>query len=299
MSMEHCAKYCAHATLFRDKKLLSAVAQKCSEPSTLQGTIIEQDPGCLELIRVSDERLWLKALKKNDGKPNPSLSLLVALFVDHHHHVAKDLSADSFAKLTRKELLPVICWKAALHFLVVDHAMALLPSSSSENKRNNDVNDDDGDDDELSSLQEQCIEVIVSSWQDLDSANVTKTLRKLSPVILSEILTRLVKQTKKQQHLLPSSITVTGAGTAAVNGVYVRSDDYLHRNAPCFTMRAHWNGSPAEFKMYLSKANDGFYYWRIAVDPPNGNGGKIRLYLRKVNKNDSKLPPTSGWRKVF
>jgi len=302
MSMEHCAQYCAHAKLFRDKTLLSAVAQKCSEPSTFrEGLIIEQDPSCLELIRVSDEQLWLKALKKNKGKPNPSLSLLVAMFVDHHHHVAKDLSADSFAKLTRNELLPEICWKAALRFLKVDHAMAVRPSlsSSSENKtQNNDGGDDD--DDELSSLQEQCIDVLVSSWQDLDSTNVTKTLRKLSPVILSEVLTRLVKQTKRQQHLMPSSIIVIGAGTEAVNGVYVRTGD-LQCNAPCFAMRAHWNGLPGEFKMDLSRLTGGandtrvYYLWRISVDPSNGNGGEIHFYWRHVNENDSKLPPMSGW----
>jgi len=291
LTFAECAEYYEQATLFCDKKLISVVAQKCIAPVGDDSIILEQDSGCLDLIRVSNERLWLKALRKNDGLHNRLLSQLISLFVEHHHAL-NNLSVASFLKLTEEEWLPTIHWKAALRFLVVDHAMAL----SSKNGDNHEDIENSDDNDALSSLQERCIERIAFSWNELDSTSVTEKLRKLSPDILSEILTRSLKRCKKL--IIPSSITVTGAGTEAVNGVYLRSE-ILFGDAPCFEKRGVWDGSPVDFGIYRVQSDKGGFFWKLWACPYPDNSfgvhGKIRFY-RSVDKNGLKLPPISGWR---
>ena len=321
MTFGECAMYYQHAIRFSDNKLQAAVAKICcsgNQPAdvcTILSTVLSDDPHhpcCVwELIRASDQRLWLKALKMNQGANNCCLSLLVSLFVeqqyqleeaaaakddddDHHHH----LSAETFFKLTHKDWLPEIHWKAALRFLVVEQGILSLSNGGDS---------DDGDWKELSqNLQERCVKGIVLDWHELDSGTgITETLGKLRPAVLSEILMRTVQQSKEElsrtkrklrytRQGWPSSVLVRGAGTAAINGVYVRSSKHC-TGVPSFAMSGQWNGEPVEFVMYFTKVNQGeAYNWRIACNPPNGNG-KIYFYKFFVGKNDVKLPPKRGW----
>lgn len=171
---------------------------------------------------------------QNKGQHNPNLSILVSRFCSTNLDL---VSAETFLKLTSEASLPVISVESAVPLMVLEQTL-LQPSKVAM----------------LSSLQDRCIENLTatSSWQFLDSPCFQKSLANLSPLVLSKVLAKSVGRAKCNLvqaggKVVPKKIVAEGAGSAAVNRLYVRTKS-LYEGFPRFAKTGTWEGQPVQWR---------------------------------------------------
>lgn len=272
MTIAQCGTYYGHAKIFQDDKLVQAVVKKCCQDFD----DIETDS---HLFAVSDVHLWLEILKENAGLPDVFLCSLIASFCLDRQN---EMDAETFTKLTREELLPVVGSEAALHLLKLEKIFYLLHDTNT-----------------LSALQERCVEALAKSWKDSDSSKVAKFLaEEVNPLVMSQVLMLTTERAKNElqeaerkfnglRGVLPKEIVVAGAGIAAVNGVYGRTRFF--NNAPVYALQAAWNDEPTRFEIFLQHADGASdLFWWIS------SGTNCFYGVCHVGQ-DVVLPPGSGW----
>jgi len=220
---------------------------------------------------------------------NPRLSFILSGFMSDH----PQLDAETFRTMTDKEVLPVVGWKASILFLQLEKRLLFQDDESIPTK--------------LTCLQERCVDALAKNFVHLDGPPAEKMeeeLVKLGPRLLAKVMMRSAKYNKPRivaaQALLPSSVVLSGAGTAAVNGVYSRTDNYFS-GAPRFVMRGTLNANPAQFEIFFFSKSDGRRYWWVAAVPngaacPVVDDRSIYFYFSEpVSQNTLLLPPKSLW----
>ena len=294
LSLENCALYYEHARVFNDEKVVKAVVEKCCEH------LDAIDPDS-DLMAVSDENLWQDILRSNK-QPNSYLSTLILQFCLTH---PDDVDALAFWSLTEASFMPVVAFEAAVPLLKIEKAMNAEPESSS--------NDQD-DSLELSSLQERCVTALASNWKFLDTPSIHKSLATFDSRVLSCALIRAVESAKASllragEGIWPEAILVSGAGTKAVNGMYVRShgtikchsDDDVEHSAPRFVKEGNWRGNAVRFEICLCRMLSHRWSWFISIQSKDAPGTcrDIDFYQAKSTaEGNPMLPPTNGWESV-
>ena len=274
--------YFQQAKIVRDETIIQMIVKKVVQN-------IEKIGSTSKLLRVSDVQFWLDVLNENRGKPmNPRLSFILARFMVNQ----QQLHAETFRTMTDKDILPVVGWKASIFLLQLEKKLLFQDGESIPT--------------ELTCLQERCVDALAKNFVSLDGPppeKIEEDLVKLGPHLLAKVMMRSAKYNKPRivaaQTLLPSSVVLSGAGFAAVNGVYSRTDNY-YCGAPRFVMLGTVNGNPAQFEIFLVSKSDGSRYWLVAV-VPNGTAspvvdGSVYFYFSEpVSQNDLLLPPKSLW----
>ena len=281
-----------HANTFRIDALRDIVVRECSDKITQ----IELDS---HLMEVADAEFWLAVGvdmdKRSEGGIHPHLASLIAEFclVQKAH-----LDADTFSKLTAYAISTIML--APLHTAtkLLEVETAVLPAMGAEN--------------EPTHLQTHCIAVLASRWKKLMvSASSQESLQKLSPLLLSRIMTASLEHAQEETHLftlakvhrtsrkrlLPTSISVTGAGISAVNGVYSRAAPF-DIDDPKYAMTGEWEGQPKTFSLKRWQTGPTReLFWFISIEQEDKMEESINLYtaIPFADKLIRKLPRQVGW----
>jgi len=162
-------------------------------------------------------------------------------------------------------------------------------------------------DNQLTQLQTKCIRSLVMHWKEfLASASMQSTLRNFRPFFQSTVLIKCLEQSREETEAfaalldntgdgLPASITVEGAGVAAVNGVYVRDAPfYLHNSKYC--MNGVWEGGQATFFIYMvSMGPTKTDVWFISVEIDGEEDFDVYTAFLFSDRRLSSLPRMKGW----
>ena len=203
-----------HANTFRIDALRDIVVRECSDKITQ----IELDS---HLMEVADAEFWLAVgvEMETQERNSPSLAIIdrrVLLGAKGSFGCRYLFKTNCLCKQSTIMLVPL---DTAMKLLEVEKAV--LPTMSAAK--------------EPTLLQTHCIAVLASGWKNLMiSASSQESLQKLSPTLLSRITTASFEHAQEEIQVLralhgkpldshPTSISVTGAGTSAVNGVYSRT----------------------------------------------------------------------------
>ena len=219
-------------------------------------------------MKVSDANLWLDVLQllKEKKSTTEHVAILIATFCSER---TDQLDADTFLKLTDGELLPSISWRAALSLLESERKILV-----------------EGDKSTLSSLQERCIEGMVSSWERLDTSILQQSLERLSPLVLATVFTRTTKQAQTLvESVIPSGVVISGEIDKFLHGTYCRA-----KRAPYFVKKGEWSGKVADFVIELNKDGD---EWNLSVFPNGALMGHDRIFRETYERGP--LAATEGW----
>jgi len=269
-----------HASTFRIDALL--VVRKCSDKITQ----IELDS---HLMEVADAEFWLAVRVEMESKRGirPCFLALIAEFC----FVRKDhLDAETFAKLTASATRTMMRMQLAAAVKLLEVEQAVLPSAK-----------------EPTHLQTLCVDALASDWKNsMKSTNQQKYLQMLSPLLVSKLMSASFEHAQEEIQVLralhgkplhshPTSISVTGAGTSAVNGVYSRAAPF-DIGDPEYTMNGEWEGQPTTFSLALCPTNPTQkLFWYISIERED----VIFFYtaIPFADKLICKLPRQTGWLK--
>jgi len=151
--------------------------------------------------------------------------------------------------------------------------------------------------DELSLRQAHLVSALASDHTHLIKSNDARAeLERINPLLCSTVMTKALERANKGNKVLenllanasvglPFSITVEGAGTSGVNGIYLRSEGFDTEN-PSYSMSGFWKGLSAEFRIlcFVNKMGDTF--WTVS-----------HFYHAKpfISEPLWCLPSNSGW----
>lgn len=180
-----CGTYYEHATILCEDKIREPAMQSCREN-------IQYMKPTSRLLHVPDAQFWLDLLQKQTEQQEKPSSLphirlktsrLVAAFCSNHA-----VSPQVFKQLTDEKYLPekYIHIEAAVQFLDLERKIL----GSNNTKQDAATADDNA---QLSSLQLRCVNIIVRCKQTANFKGESgDVLLNLSPLVLREIITRLV-----------------------------------------------------------------------------------------------------------
>ena len=275
-----------HANTFRIDALRDIVVKECSNKITQ----IERDS---HLMEATDTAFWLTVgldMENSEGGFHPHLVSLIAEFC----LVQKDhLDADTFSKLTasaNSTTIMMVPLDTAVKLLEVEKAV--LPSAK-----------------ESTLLQRQCINALAFDWKNsMKSANTQEYLQKLSPLLVSSLMSAAFEYAQEEIQVFralhgkpldshPISISVTGAGTSAANGIYSCTAPF-DIGDPKYTMNGEWEGQPTTF--FLARCPMGptrELFWFISIEREGEKVESIDLYsaIPFAEKLICKLPRQTGW----
>jgi len=254
--------YYEHSKIFHDDEIRHLVLKNCSRE------LQDISPNG-SLMKVSDSNLWIDVLQllKEQKSTTEHVAILIATFCAER---TDQLDADTFLKLTDGDLLPSISWRAALSLLESERKILA-----------------EGDTSTLSSLQERCIEGMVSSWDRLDTSILQKSLERLSPLVLATVFIRTTKQAQTMvESVIPVGVVISGESFKSVHGTYCRA-----KKAPYFVMKGQWSGNKANFVIELNNDGD---EWNLSVYLDGESIGTIIFSVKRM-KGDPMLPPRDGW----
>lgn len=171
MTSATCGTYYEHARILQDEKILKAASATCAKN-------IMEITNSSRLVHVPDPEFWLDLLQQTTITSNLSrhVSTLIAKFCQQN-----EVDAATFKKLTDDKYLPEIDADAALPLMDAESEIAFIPNAS-----------------RLSILQKRCVDAIARDWKSLNlqQASTAALLRKQSPLVIGEILTRSLSAAK-------------------------------------------------------------------------------------------------------
>ena len=281
LTLANCHVYYEHAKVFRDEKIINAVAKTCEnnfhllEPSS-------------PIVMVADPEFFLKIMEHSTIEKEDSLrvSKLVAEVCNLSH---KNLKADLFWALTNENFIPIIHLSVATDFLRLHNLYQEGDQAFSA----------------LSSLQVRCADALAKSWRYIatsEDATTTDFLKSQPPIIISEVMKQALRRAdqlvsrlemtcpclwskdyKDSNHAVYDSIIVSGAGISELDGRYHHA---IHINgACCFQMEGMWQDTRRMFS--IVKWTDGRWYISI-----------IRVfdfYSATGTRDNQMIPPRVGW----
>lgn len=252
------------ATIFGIDKLRKAILQACCGTDCIEeGSYPIRD----------DARFWLGVIETNGGTPNEHLCTLVADYC-----TSKGGDVEVYKRLRRDEG----------HFGVLSDDKTLwklLELEQSVSPR------DDTESSVFTNIQNKCIELLASSWQQPDPIILQYFRAKLDPRVLSAIFSKV------KAYRVPIRVVVSGAGCSAVNGIYIRcqsTDDF----APKYLMEnGRWCGEDAVFSIeaFLMQSNSWAWCISIVDDEQPGTERDIDFYTTVPRSQRLRRPPVSGW----
>jgi len=281
LTLANCHVYYEHAKVFRDEKIINAVAQTCEnnfhllEPSS-------------PIVMVSDPEYFLNIMDHSTIGKEDSLrvSRLVAEVCNLSH---KNLKAGVFWAITDEKFIPII------HLSV---ATDLLRLHSLYQEGYQTIN-------ALSSLQARCADALAKNWRYMatsEDATTTDFLKSQPPIIISEVMKQALRRAdqlvsrlemtcpcfwskdyKDSSYAVYDSIVVSGAGISELNGRYHHA---IHTNgACCFQMEGMWQYTRRMFS--IVKWTDGRCYISII---------RVFDFYSAVSTRDNQMiPPRVGW----
>mmetsp|Transcript_9006 Transcript_9006/g.14013 ORF Transcript_9006/g.14013 Transcript_9006/m.14013 type:complete len:481 (-) Transcript_9006:149-1591(-) len=198
LTVDTLSHYYRHATLFDDEKLLDAVVDVCARE--ISHVLIPDDFPCdfeNHIVRVASEpSFWLRVLAKYNKDWPDYQSLHVSKLMSHFCESYKEMDAATFNQIVDPDHLPCIATEVAFSFLQLE--AKFFPHSPQTEVVT-----------ELSDLQLRCVESLAFSWPciDVSDGGDTKVLLKtLSPLFLSELLTRSLARAQMTNTLLQNQV---------------------------------------------------------------------------------------------
>jgi ubiquitin carboxyl-terminal hydrolase 9/24 len=97
----------------------------------------------------------------------------------------------------------------------------------------------------------------------------------------------------------PAAVAITGAGNAAVNGLYVK--DGHHDGTFKYSRTGEHQGERAIYSIFKCNVSNNTKHWYISVVPHGaqpGTSSDIDFYSAPVSNESNELPPLSGWVKA-
>jgi len=259
-----------HANTFRIDALRDIVVRECTN-KIMQ---IELDS---HLMEVADAEFWLAVamMKPKRGSQPHFVSLIAEFCFERKAH----LDADTFSKIAARIPVWTLTLDTAMKLLEVEKAV--LPRMTAEN--------------EPTHLQTRCIAVLASGWKNLMTGSSSQeSLQKLSPTLVSRITTASFEHAQEEIQVLralhgkPSdshltSISVTGAGTSAVNGVYSRTAPF-DVGDPEYTMNGEWKGQPTIFLLKRGRAvPTKNFFWVISIEREDKQEESIHFFTQLLH----------------
>jgi len=272
-----------HANTFCIDALQDIVVRECSNKITQ----IELNS---HLMAVADAEFWLAlgVEMKNSSKlgMHPHLLSLIAEFC----LVRKDrLDAETFSKLTAHAYGDILQLPLDTAMKLLEVERAVLPSAK-----------------EPTDLQTCCIAVLASGWNNLMiSASSQESFQKLSPTLFSRIMIASFGHAQEENKVLialhgkpldshPTSITVTGAGISAVNGVYSRTAPF-NVGVPEYTMNGEWEDQPTTFSLKRWRTVTKKLFWLISIKRKTEVLEVFYTAIPFAENLICKLPRKTGW----
>jgi len=247
-----------------------------------------------KLFRVTDSQFWLDVLNENGGKANQGLSIGIS----NYCRCQKDsLTFEVFSQLTDASLLPEISsgWETVSNLMQIEKALGHSGATTSM-----------GEDEQLSSLQERCIEALVSNWERFQHDDWKNALLGIGVNVYTSIMAKLLDKTlgpARQLDLLkerlPKAVVVSGAGVdlSFLNGVYSRQES-LSMGAPRFTRTLEQGGGlPVCYDIFMTYGDIWLISSLVNDDPDDDE--PIEYYTCEYPSKAPILPPTSGWTPVI
>ena len=180
LTIDTCAIYYKHATLFQDEKVLKAAKEVATE------NVMKLSPSS-PLVKMEYPGFWIGLME----------SLTITNYVSFHLStlIAElcrniDIEAKTFAQLTTAKNLPIIHFQAALTLLEIERTVSRPDASS------------------LTSLQKRCIDAIAKNWHNLDTPReaIAAVLKKQSPHLLTELLLSSMSKAEKDKEELSTKL---------------------------------------------------------------------------------------------
>ena len=251
LKLDKCVTCYQHSKLFRVDVAHLAIVKKCCKD--WEGGDAVEDSALLGHVDVA---FWLSVLEYSQGKQSRTLLLKFTQFCVKE----KDrLGAENFKKLTDANLLPKLSQESATDLLIVERSI-MASTGNVEATRNH-----------LSTLQERCVTALVPYWHSFPRENIQTYCENWSSLVVSHISAGAAKHANAAKSCFPKSLVVSGAGTGAVNGTYLRTSN-LYERAPRYTMDATWEGNAVQFQVYL-------YFSPDEVNGGSGAESQLSWYL--------------------
>jgi len=259
--------YKAGKQLTNMKDLQNAIIYVCAGQSIVmsKGTELSTNMKCVDL------QFWCRVLllvgkmnySSTSTKPNHdeqqrkcnsmNWSENVAHFIEHQN--LSDVDYGSFYALTQIDTLPFISPKVAILLMQQEQHFSSQRLMLGMNKEQDDVT--------LTPLQQRCIDALYNkdtrAWQISGIRHEIQQgkLRKISPIVLETLLLHMMECTDFTRRLLPTSVTISGAGNECVNGIYTTSG---------------WHNE----KLFFTKPNGIYDGQHANVSPPRKGKSKAK-----------------------
>jgi len=135
------------------------------------------------------------------------------------------------------------------------------------------------------------------------------TLKSFSPFLHSTVLTQCLEHSREESEALsalvdnsgdglPTSITVEGAGFAAVNGVYQRADTF-RPDDPMYCKDGFWVGQSVYcFACLPGVGITGVQLWYISFDQPGREEFDVYAAYPFSNHRLRSSPRMNGWEAI-
>jgi len=278
LSNEEIAVYYQDARKLLMEDLQKVVASTCIDrPNTMsKNSELVKMPNAIEFWRL----VWLE---RNNSDPSRSgaktanwsdnLAHLIETYFDE---IDDEIDRELFCFFTQSAFLPVVTPDAAFILMDQEHRLGLTVIQQS-----------DGSND-LTCLQNHCTDALLGSLRN--SISVERKLRKLQPIVLRSLLSRMIYQ----ENRVPRYMHVHGAPFSSVDGKYINKG--YHQKKPYFKRFGCYDGEIRTFALFFYK--DGRFYISVI---PKGEGKKpgtledVDLYDTPPSK-EVLFPPKNGWR---
>jgi len=207
LTIDTCAIYYEHASLFQDEKILNTVIEVATE------NVMKLNPAS-PLVKMEYPSFWIRLME----------SLTITDFVSFHlsNLVAElckniDIEPSIFEQLTSEENLPIIRFDAALTLLDMERTV-YCPDAGS-----------------LTSLQKRCIDAIAQNWHNLGTPRetISSVLDKQNPRLLTELLLLSVTWAQKDKSDLANKLFSSRKEAAELRTALVVSESLLSNTRKC------------------------------------------------------------------
>lgn len=287
MEVDHLEICLKQAGIYHNDSLCKIVVEKCAENIA---DIAVDSP----LLEESDWKFWLAVFEEMGNFAlglHPQWHSLVAEFCVQRKDV---LDSKTFKELTSRFSF-WIPFDAAMKFLEAEKTIDPSPFL---------------EDGTVSTSQKKMLVILTKDWRLWKkSTSAQELLKEISPVLFSLAMSSALDMAEEEAEAfdaigerafgaVPTTISVAGAGIAAVNGVYSRCDEF-NPNCLKWVMEGHWDGcNQASFSIHLCPTGPtNVPLWYISVAKA---GDEVETDLYKIypfaHKCLSNLPPMKGWR---
>ena len=266
------------ATIQTMEELQEAIVYVCAcEPA-----LMSKDT---ELSKIPDIQFWslVSAAKKShpqNKSSNKLWSINICNFIVLHSDI---VDHKIFCKLTHKDSLPIISANVALVLMEQQH------------QRVEDI--EGGRDTESKCLEQHCVDSLIDIETGVWKIKNPHTLLEgrtgnIPRTVLESLLLLSAMDDKEQPIIRRDSVTVSGAGSEFVNGVYTISG--LHEDCPMFIRSGTYKGRNGLF--YIYHYHSGYWYISFIREGRTlGNSREIELY---ETQSSGRLSTDNSWWKA-